>query len=337
MKNYRRLSGDGSVKVVLRGDSNSPPKTTSRREPLPYNSAPTQELRTGPCFHPGAPLHAAFQPLFAQLSPVPFVILPPVRQRSFHPGRSAIIEKYRLSFCHPNKEIDTLAVALKRFSRTETENASIKHLRRISLKQSKFAETTHSIAPDFEFPTRHLSCKKARESAIVHVSLRPLPAQKVDFLARPLLGYWLLAIGYSSVQPATADPGNRVNYPRNSHLISSKSPAIPEFLSNPTCPSQQNVDCLGLAHSDLLTRYFSFKKARKSAKVHVSLRPLRPQKVDFLASPLLGYWLLAIGYFSVPPATAYPANHPGTSHLISSQTRGIPEFSPNSTAHPSKM
>src|SRR5437868_277137 len=48
MKNYRRLSGDGSVKVVLSGDSNSPPKTTRRREPLPYNLPPTQELRTSP-------------------------------------------------------------------------------------------------------------------------------------------------------------------------------------------------------------------------------------------------------------------------------------------------
>src|SRR4051812_47056 len=44
MRNYRRLSGDGSVKVVLSGDSNSPPKTTSRREPPSYNSSPTQEV-----------------------------------------------------------------------------------------------------------------------------------------------------------------------------------------------------------------------------------------------------------------------------------------------------
>src|SRR4051812_49635966 len=44
MRNYRRLSGDGSVKVVLSGDSNSPPKTTSRREPPSYNSPPTQEV-----------------------------------------------------------------------------------------------------------------------------------------------------------------------------------------------------------------------------------------------------------------------------------------------------
>src|SRR4051794_1427344 len=44
MRNYRRLSGDGSVKVVLSGDSNSPPKTTRRREPPSYNSPPTQEL-----------------------------------------------------------------------------------------------------------------------------------------------------------------------------------------------------------------------------------------------------------------------------------------------------
>src|SRR6185436_10039562 len=46
MKNYRRHSGDGSVKVVLSGDSNSPPKTTGRREPSSYNSSSTQELRT---------------------------------------------------------------------------------------------------------------------------------------------------------------------------------------------------------------------------------------------------------------------------------------------------
>src|SRR5436190_19052090 len=46
MKNYRRHSGDGSVKVVLSGDSNSPPKTTSGREPQPCNSSFTQELRT---------------------------------------------------------------------------------------------------------------------------------------------------------------------------------------------------------------------------------------------------------------------------------------------------
>jgi hypothetical protein len=38
--------------------------------------------------------------------------------------------------------------------------------------------------------------KKARESAIIHVSPRPLPTQKADFLAGPLLGYRLLAIGY---------------------------------------------------------------------------------------------------------------------------------------------
>src|SRR5213078_60384 len=44
MRNYRRLSGDGSVKVVLSGDSNSPPKTTPRREPPSYNSPPTQEV-----------------------------------------------------------------------------------------------------------------------------------------------------------------------------------------------------------------------------------------------------------------------------------------------------
>src|SRR4051812_12599726 len=44
MRNYRRLSGDGSVKVVLSGDSNSPPKTTPRREPPSYNSSPAQEV-----------------------------------------------------------------------------------------------------------------------------------------------------------------------------------------------------------------------------------------------------------------------------------------------------
>jgi hypothetical protein len=48
MKNYRRPSRDGSVKVVLSGDSNSPPKTTPRREPPPYDSTPAQELRTPP-------------------------------------------------------------------------------------------------------------------------------------------------------------------------------------------------------------------------------------------------------------------------------------------------
>jgi outer membrane protein assembly factor BamB len=48
MKNYRRLSGDGSVKVVLNPDAQSGFKTTSRREPLPYNSSTTQELRTRP-------------------------------------------------------------------------------------------------------------------------------------------------------------------------------------------------------------------------------------------------------------------------------------------------
>jgi hypothetical protein len=44
MRNYRRLSGDGSVKVVLSGDSNSPPKTTRRREPPSYNLSATQEV-----------------------------------------------------------------------------------------------------------------------------------------------------------------------------------------------------------------------------------------------------------------------------------------------------
>jgi hypothetical protein len=68
MRNYRRLSGDGSVKVVLSGDSNSPRKTTPGREPPPHNSSPTQELCTcgagvlacqlryrlsHPCRHPG--------------------------------------------------------------------------------------------------------------------------------------------------------------------------------------------------------------------------------------------------------------------------------------------
>src|SRR4051794_18627533 len=44
MRDYRRFSGDGCVKVVLSGDSNSPPKTTPRREPPSYNSPPTQEV-----------------------------------------------------------------------------------------------------------------------------------------------------------------------------------------------------------------------------------------------------------------------------------------------------
>jgi hypothetical protein len=47
MRNYRRLSGGGSVKVVLSGDSNSPPNTTSEREPPPYNSSPTQQVCPG--------------------------------------------------------------------------------------------------------------------------------------------------------------------------------------------------------------------------------------------------------------------------------------------------
>jgi hypothetical protein len=46
MRSCRRHSGDGSVKVVLSGDSNSPPKTTPRREPPSYNLPPTQEVRT---------------------------------------------------------------------------------------------------------------------------------------------------------------------------------------------------------------------------------------------------------------------------------------------------
>jgi hypothetical protein len=127
---------------------------------------------------------------------------------------------------------------LKRFSGNETENACIKHLQRISLKQSKFTETSSAIFhenvdsrdfADSEFPPRHFSFKKARESAKVNVSLTTLPAQKVDLLASRLLGYWLLAIGYFPLG--------------TSHLISPKTPAIPEFSPNPTCPSHQKVDC----------------------------------------------------------------------------------------------
>jgi hypothetical protein len=46
-------------------------------------------------------------------------------------------------------------------------------------------------------------------------------------------------------------------------------------------------------------------------------------------------WLLAIGYFSVRPATAYSANYLETSHSFSSKIPAISPFSPNltSTSH----
>src|SRR5205085_4452670 len=49
----------------------------------------------------------------------------------------------------------------------------------------------------------------------------------------------LLAIGYSSVQDATAYP----HYAGISHLISQKMPAIPAFSLNTASTSHQNVDC----------------------------------------------------------------------------------------------
>src|SRR5205085_8759867 len=148
MRNYRRHSGDGSAKVVLSGDSNSPPKTTPRREPPPYNSSPTQ----GSCT-----------------------------------SISALI-------FHPNTHMNTFEI--------------------FQAPKSTSLLLGYSLSA-----ISYFSSKKARESAKVHVSLRPLLARKVDFLVSHLLGYWLLAIGYFSLRPATAYPAK---HPGASHVACSE-------------------------------------------------------------------------------------------------------------------
>jgi hypothetical protein len=168
MRNYRRLSGDGSVKVVLSGDSNSLPKTTGRREPPSYNSSTTQELGTPPAV-PFAFLRlpSRFQEnvdfpneYLRTFQKKPVFAPPPFAQRTSTVGNIIVaglgsrIRAFRDSHPDPEK-VDFPPVPISAFI----------------LQPSPLEQNVDSAPPPF--PRLQNPCKKARESAIIHVSTSP--------------------------------------------------------------------------------------------------------------------------------------------------------------------
>jgi hypothetical protein len=218
MRNYRRLSGDGSVKVVLSGDSNSPPKTTRRREPLPCNSATVEELRTPPAFtFAFLRVHSRFQknvdfpvkdlpkfkkkPVFAHIRGL---YSEAGGSQNVHFRKSAIMENFPLSLFPPNNVIPLLAFILEPSA----------------LEQN----VDFPRSPFLSFPSVPNPFKKARESAIVHVSTFDPSAPKSS------------SIRTLNLQTAL----------RTSHQIPQKVPVFPHFpvktFALPTSRSGQNVD-----------------------------------------------------------------------------------------------
>jgi hypothetical protein len=359
MRNYRRLSGDGSVKVVLSGDSNSPPKTTPRREPPSCNSSPTQEVcpsvacpsrvrvptpsrcHTLPSFpttdHEQLPtgkstsvdfqdllkfqkkpvfalirglfssagefpnvdfcpseslclrasvvklsqpqnvdsgtshqnpskkarnvaycriteeisktVFAALSPfhqnvdcalptasLFAPLPPVPNpqALLPPqnIDKQSLHPRRSAIIEKYRLSFPRPKKRVPASAFLLPHGGRL--------YLQKINSSSCFLCELSVFVVK-WDLPSVQNPFKKARESAIIHLSTfapsgpKPSavsPQKSNSTFHAPRLPALILHSQISILHFLA------------SHQNSQKTPVNPLIPPNPTCSSHRKVDFL---------------------------------------------------------------------------------------------
>jgi hypothetical protein len=224
MRNYRRLSGDGSVKVVLSGDSNSLPKTTGRREPPSYNSPPPQELRTSPAI-PFAFLRvpSRFQEnvdfpseSLRKFQKMPVFAPPPFAQRTSTVGNIIVAGLGSLirGLCdsQPAPEFSIITFLFP---------AATDHRQRTTYKP----KNVDSAPPPFARLQNPL--KKARESAIIHVSTFAPFAPK----------------------PSNFRTLNLRAAPRTSHLLSPKTPAIPAFSAlspNPTPTSQQKVDCFPL-------------------------------------------------------------------------------------------
>jgi hypothetical protein len=286
MRNYRRLSGDGSVKAVVSSGfvpgfttaarresspySNSVSaqkfrtlefctlhskfcieRATRRREPLPYNSPPTQEVCTS------IPLVAA--DVRRLISPA---------NRLLHPGlaaRARQADPCGVESPATQSKVNNLAPAQ---SHSDSQKVDSSPSAEGALVQS-FKGGRRSLRPSFH------PCYAA-------ISRISSPNKKTRLPLKCRL------------------PHCRLDGTRPHALDDCFGPCL--------AISPENVD-----YRDLLsTRHLSFKKTRESAIVHVTLRPLPAQKVEFLAIPLLGYWLLVIGYFSVRP---YPTNL-GTSHFI---------------------
>jgi hypothetical protein len=250
MKNYHRPSGDGSVKAVVSPGFIPRFTTAATREPSPESNLPsTQQLRTLEfctlpstfCIERATPRR---EPLPYNSSPTeevcPFVARAP-RVRVTAPSRCRSLTLRPFAPCQnvdwpiPSGSQSCLYSSTQPIQPVSSFSglSDLCHSSVASAKEDAFLVKWDS-------PSVQNLFKKAHESAIVHVSLTVLPAQKVDFLATPLHGYWVLAIGYFSVQGPTAYPAH---YTGISHFISQKMPVVPAFSLNPTSTSRQNVDC----------------------------------------------------------------------------------------------
>jgi hypothetical protein len=203
MNNYRRHSGGGSVKVVSKREQNSSFKTTRTREPLPYNSPPAQEVRTPPAI-PFAFLrvHSRFQKNVVSTPEAPPKFQKKPVFALIRGLFSSAGEFSNVDFC-PSESLCLRASVVK-------------------LSQPQNVDFPRSPFP--LFPPLQNPFKKARESAIIHVStFDPSAAQLSNFQTL-----------------------NLRTVPGTSHQNPQKVPVFPHFpvktFELPTSRSRQNVD-----------------------------------------------------------------------------------------------
>jgi hypothetical protein len=297
MKNYCRLSGDGSVKVVLSGDSNSPPKTTPRREPLPYNSSPTQELRPSVACPsrvrvpapsrchtlPSSPTTDHGQLATDKPANVDFSISELLRFQKkpvFAPPpfakRTSILGNIIVAGL--GSQIRGLFSRAGEFPNVDVCPSESLCLRDsvVKLSQPQNVDSAPPLVPSVQNPF-----KKARESATTFREANVNAGQHYrGGLGKPQIH--VSTFDPSSAKPSNFQTLNLRTVPRTSHLVSLKNARNSSFLNNSTSTSHQKVDfCLrnlGLGTSFVLGVW---------PVILSRFAPLSLQKINFSVSATL--------------------------------------------------
>jgi hypothetical protein len=313
MKNYRRHSGDGSAKVVLSGDSNSPFKTTPRREPLPYNSSSAEELCpfAGCASRVGveAPLVPQCRRLRCHTLPSLLFPTPDHRKSVTLPGISHLISP------------KTPVISPFSSNLTSTSHQKVGFLPGDSAFGNSPAITFWSLvlAPsrllyllEMIFPSCSLcefglsSIASAKEDGFMvdrssdqNPSKKPVNPPKFTFQHSPQTACFGVSVvkfvQLRSVDSAPSVPSAKnPTQPTPSHQNSQKTPDIPAIPPNPTCSSHQKVDSLpsDLAVGNALV-ISAWKLDFRGCGVFVVKALFHPpQNVDFAPPPPFSPFLM---------------------------------------------
>jgi hypothetical protein len=270
MRNYRRFTGDGSVKVVLSGDSNSPPKTTPRREPPSYNSSPTQEV----C--PSIPAVAADVRLTYSANGLHDLTLVRNLDQTCSSRQSGFSSSGLCDLC--------VFVFKGKFP----------SLRKFQ-KKPVFARIrglcdSHPAPEKVDYPPLPILDFSLQPSASSSSGLCGLPVFEVNF---PFPGQSEPEV---SAKPGTFWPCTRHLQRKNLTLVLFFNPNLGQNVDSTTAVATQDP---GPWPQNFSSRPFSFKKARKFAKVHVSTSPFFiaipcSTTLDLGVSLVIGFWPLVI-------------------------------------------